>query len=454
MNLTKDINYNIFREYDIRGIYETDLSEDVIYTIGRAFGSKLFEQNKTETILGYDNRASSPIIYNALSKGITDSGINIINLGLVTTPMYYYALTMFTATSGIMITASHNAKEYNGLKLSLNGHYNTCGEEMKDFLTYLKEANFNNGNGTIKEYDITNDYINYLLSNINIKPLKVIIDCGNGTTSIIVKKIFEKLNLDIKYLFAESDSDFPNHQPDPTVEKNMEILKQEVLKEHANIGIGLDGDGDRIGVIDELGNQIKADKLMIIFIRDMFKTVADKRVIFDVKSTKALEDEILKLGGTPIQNRTGNSYTRKRLYEEKNLISGEYSGHICLADKFHGFDDGIYCALRILEIMSNTTKTISELLENINIYYTSDEKYIEVTEESKFDIVKQINHYSKESGYKVLELDGCKVLFDDGFALVRASNTTPSITTRYEAKTKERLIEITNEFENLIKKLT
>jgi len=453
MKITNDINYTIFREYDIRGIYDEDLHDDVIYTIGRAFGSKLKELNIPDAIIGYDNKSSSPRIFEILSKGIIESGTNVISLGLVTTPMYYYALTYLNKKGGMMITASHNPKEYNGLKYTTNGKYNNCGDEIKEFIEYIKKGKFEKGLGTINEFDIKEIYINYLLKNIKTTNKKIIIDCGNGTGSFIIKDIFNRLDMDVEYLYCESNPEFPNHQPDPSEPKNMLDLQKRVIETNADLGIAIDGDADRLGIVDELGNIIGNDILMIIYIRDILKTTDDKRIIYDVKCSKTLEDEILKAGGILIQNRTGNSYQRKKIFELGNMFAGEFSGHIYFADKFHGFDDGIYAGLRLIEIMSKTNKSVSTLLENINHYYSTEEN-IEVKEENKFKIVDSFKEYITKKGYKYLDIDGFKVLFDDGFALIRASNTTPIIRTRYEANTEKRLKEIQEEFDGILKKLT
>lgn len=455
MKIVNNINDHIFRGYDIRGIYEKDLTVDVAYTIGLAFGTKLKNENKTFTIIGYDNRESSPILFEALTKGINETGIDVISVGLVTTPMYYFALNHFKATSGIMITASHNPKEYNGFKITFNGIYNAYGEYIQQFKEFIKQKQFTTGNGNLIHKNIETDYINYITSSINLGPNKpkVVIDCGNGTASIIVKKIFDKLNIDYIPLYCDSNPDYPNHHPDPSVEENLKDLKETVVKTNSHIGLAFDGDGDRMGLVDENGKMIPCDHFMIIVIRDILHKLPDKRILFDVKCSKALEDEIIKLGGIPICYRTGNSYMRAKVYEDNILFGGELSGHVFFNDKFYGFDDGIYAALRMIEILSHTDKKVSELLENINIYYATNELKIETPDDVKFKKVEQVKEYCLNKGYNILTIDGCKVLFDDGFALIRASNTGPNITTRYEAKSKERLKVIQEEFDTLIHNL-
>ncbi|HHX93568.1 MAG TPA: phosphomannomutase/phosphoglucomutase [Tenericutes bacterium] len=454
MRIKTDINDYIFRGYDIRGIYEKDLDEDVAYTIGLAFGTKLVKERKNTTVIGYDNRSSSPFLFKALAKGINETGVDVINIGLVTTPMYYYALKLFKTTSGIMITASHNPKEYNGFKMSFNGIYNTYGEYIQEFKELVKSCDFIQGkDGKIITKDIKNDYLDYILESISFGPkrLKVVVDCGNGTTSVIAKELFDRLNIDYIPLFFESDPNFPNHHPDPSVPENLIHLKETVKEVKADLGIAFDGDGDRVGVVSEKGEMINVDLLMVIFIRDLLPKLKDKRILFDVKCSKALKDEIVKLGGIPIQYRTGNSYLRAKVVEDNIKFGGELSGHIFFNDKFYGADDGFYAALRILEILTNTDKTISELLEGVNKYYSTPEIKLSTPDNIKFEKIEKVKQYCEEKGYKTLAIDGCKVLFDDGFALIRASNTGPNITLRFEAKTEERLNEIRNEFLELMK---
>ena len=451
-----ELNKLMFREYDIRGIWEKDINEEISYHIGRAFATKLLSFGKNKMLVGYDNRTSSETIEKNLIKGLTDGGVNVVRLGLVTTPMYYYAWDKLNIKCGIMITASHNPKEYNGFKMSYNGIHNCFGKDVTDLYYVIINGIYSEGNGTITNADIKEDYIKMIHNHINMgnNKLKVVYDCGNGTTSIIANDIF-KSNDYIEYipLFAESDGAFPNHHPDPSVEENLKQLKEKVLEVHADCGIAFDGDGDRVGVVDNLGQMIPIDKYMIIIWRDIYNKVAKKEGFFDVKCSKALEDELIKLGIKPICTRTGNSYTKKISAENNYPFGGEMSGHLYFRDRFIGTDDGIYAGLRFIEILSKSKKKASELLEGINKYYSTDENKIEVEDAKKDKVVDGVEEYCKKKGYKYITTDGVKVLYDDGFALVRKSNTTPNITTRYEAKTQERLNEIEKEYNTLIDKL-
>ena len=446
-----ELNKNMFREYDIRGVYGTDLNGDIAYLIGRGLGSKMHKLNITKTVAAYDNRLSSVELEKNLVKGLIESGINVYRLGLASTPMCYYASNYFDVNCSVMITASHNPKEYNGFKFSFDGISNACGSSVMEIYDIIINKDFVNGNGTISNVDIEDAYINLLTNNIDLpKKLKIVYDCGNGTTSIIAKKIFDRLNVEYIPLYDISDGSFPNHHPDPSVEENLRDLEKTVVENKASLGIAFDGDGDRVGVVDEKGNMIDIDKYLIIMWKYLVNRVEKKEAFFDVKCSKVLEDELIKLGVKPIETRTGNSYTRRISAEGDYILGGELSGHVYFRDKFPGYDDGIYAGIRLIEAISNLNVELSSMLEGINKYYSTKENKIAVDDSIKFDIVNKVKEYCINKGYKFITLDGVKVKYDDGFALVRASNTGPNITTRYEAKTESRLEEITNEFNNLI----
>lgn len=444
----------IFREYDIRGIYGEEMDDETAYHIGRAFGTKLHEIGKNSTVVGYDNRLSSPSLEKELVKGLVDSGITVLRLGLVTTPMCYYAANHFNVNASMMITASHNPKEYNGFKFSYNGIHNAYGASVKEIYKIIENNNYYNGKGMIKNVSIEEDYIHLVLDKIKLgsRPIKVVYDPGNGTTSIVADKIFAKLNVESIPICNISDGSFPCHHPDPCVYKNLTMLKEKVLETHADLGIGYDGDGDRVGFIDNQGNMIETDKFLIIMWRYLYDKVDKKECLFDVKCTKALEDELIKLGVKPIEYRTGNSYTRAASSEGDYPLSGELSGHVYFRDKWPGYDDGIYAGMRLIELLSHTDKPLSSLLDGINKYYSTEELKVPVDDTKKFNIIEKMITYSKQKGYSTVTLDGMKAKFDDGFALVRASNTGPNITMRFEATTESRLHELQNEFTNELNK--
>ncbi len=446
------VNKYIFREYDIRGIYNVDIDEEVSYLIGRAFASKMSKLGLNKTLLAYDNRLSSPIIEKNVLKGLLDSGITVYRLGLASTPMCYFATNYFNVNCSMMITASHNPKEYNGFKFSYNGIHNAFGDSVRELYELIINNDFVNGTGNIIDCDIRSEYINLLTDKIKLgnRKIKVVYDCGNGTTSIIAKDIFDRIDVEKIALFDISDGNFPNHHPDPCVEENLTFLKDAVIKNNADLGIGYDGDGDRVGVVDEKGNMIDMDKFMIIMWRYLYDKVDKKEGFFDVKCTKALEDELIKLGVKPVETRVGNSITRKISYDGDYPLGGELSGHVYFRDKFPGYDDGIYAGLRLIERLSYTDKSLSSLLDGINKYYSTKELKLQVKDEIKFDIINKVKEYCENKNYNILTIDGVKVKFTDGFALVRASNTGPNITMRYEASSEDRLNEISLEFNTLL----
>lgn len=448
MKYKDNINKNIFRGYDIRGIYPSEIDEDTAYTIGLGFGSYIREMGKATCVVGHDNRLSSPSLYDALIKGILSTGIDVIALGLCTTPMYYYACIHLKVYSGVMVTASHNPKDDNGFKFAFDESGNCKGQEIQDFLAYILQNKFMSGEGKLSTYNIEPDYVSLFRDNLNFgsRRVKVVIDPGNGTTSIIAKKLFELFPIDLVVINGESDGHFPNHHPDPCVEDNLEQLKHAVLEHQADVGLGFDGDGDRLGVVTNSAKFLPTDHYMILIIRDIISKVEKKEFLYDVKCSKALSDEIECLGGKGVCYRTGNSYTKAAVRDMDLPFGGELSGHVYFRDRWPGFDSGIYAGLRLVEILSHTDKSVDELALGIPVYYSTPEIKFATSDDIKFEIVSKIGDYAKEKGYQYLDIDGIKVLFDDGWALVRASNTGPNITARFEAKTEDRLKALEEEF--------
>lgn len=444
------INDSIFREYDIRGIYGVDLDFDKAYMIGKSFGSYIDEK---KVIVGHDNRLSSPELSDGLIKGLLETGINVIDLGLVTTPMYYYAKKKLKIKNGIMITASHNPKEYNGFKISFDLMGNAYGKYIYEFRDFVKKKIYTEGLGILEHYNIKEEYLNEVKNSVNLgnKKIKCVFDCGNGTGSIIIKEIVSMFNIDAIFINCDSDGNFPNHHPDPSVEENMEQLKKKVVETNSDLGIGIDGDADRVGFVLNNGEYITIDLAMIIYYRNL--KLKEKRALYDVKCSRSLIDELDKLGFTHEMYRTGNSYMNMKINTENYEFAGEYSGHLWFKDKWLGFDDGIYAGLRMIEILSLSDKTISEHLENINKYYSTNEIKIAVTDENKFKIVDEVKNYSISKGYKMVTIDGVRVEMPNSWALIRCSNTGPNLTVRYEATTKEELIRIENEFNTIINNL-
>jgi len=369
--------------------------------------------------------------------------------------MYYAAKKIYKINTGIMVTASHNPKEYNGFKISFSKIGNAYGKLITDFRDFTSKLEFDEGNGSLEKRNIKELYLEQIKNSINLnKKIKVVVDCGNGTGSVIIKDVLEKLGIEYYPLYCDSDADFPNHHPDPSVHDNQIDLAKKVVELGYDFGFGVDGDADRVGIVDEKGNILTSDIYMIIMYRYLNKQLKNRKALFDVKCSRALIDELKKLDIEPVMYRTGASYTNMMMQEGNFDFGGEFSGHLFFRDKYPGFDDGIYAGLRILEILSNTDKKLSELYENINTYYSTEELRASVTDENKFEIVDKIKEYCNEKNYKVIDIDGARIEFEDGWALVRASNTGPNLTVRFEATTQSRAEELQKEFQDLIKKLS
>lgn len=446
------IKDEIFRAYDIRGIYEEDITDETAYILGKSFGTYAALKGIKEVLVGYDNRLSSPNLHDNLVKGLLESGMDVVDLGLVTTPMYYFAREKLNRWAGLMITASHNPSNYNGFKFSFDESGNAAGEEIKAFRDFTKTAKFNKGTGNIRKYDIKEEYIEFLVNALKLgnKNIKLVIDCGNGTCSIVIKEILDRLNVTYDLLYCDSDPTFPHHHPDPSISENLVDLQNRVLELKYDIGIAVDADGDRVRVIDSLGNIINSDIYMIIMYRYLNNNLKVRKGLFDVKCSKSLIDELEKLNLEPVMYRTGNSYMYRKNKELNLDFAGEYSGHMWFGDRFYGIDDGIYSGLRMVEILSNQDKNLNELCQGINIYYSTDELKLKTTEEKKYIVVEKVKEYATSKNYKSNTIDGIRIEFPDGWALVRVSNTGPIVTVRFEANTQERLKEIETEFMNII----
>ena len=448
------INQTIFRAYDIRGIYEEQITDETAYILGKSFGSYVKLRGKTEVLVGYDNRLSSPVLADNLIKGLLESGVDVTSLGLVTTPMYYFARQHLNKWAAVMITASHNPSNHNGFKISFDENGNAAGEEIIAFRDFTNKGEFTTGEGKLSTYDIKDEYVNLIINNLKInKNIKAVFDCGNGTVSVIIKEILDKLNVTYDLLYCDSDPTFPNHHPDPSVSENLVDIQKRVVELGYDIGIALDADGDRVRIIDEKGNIINSDVFMIIMYRYLNNNLKVRKALYDVKCSKALVDELEKLGLEQIMYRTGNSYMYRKMHEENLEFAGEYSGHMWFGDRFYGFDDGLYAGLRMIEVLSNTDKKMSELYNDINVYYSTDELKINTTEENKYKIVEEVKKYAIGKNYKYNDIDGIRVEFSDGWALIRYSNTGPVISARFEANSNERLKEITDEFMVIINKM-
>lgn len=455
MKITKNINPAIFREYDIRAIYGEDLNESVAYTIGKAFGTYVKTLGESKVLLGHDNRNSHSILYPSLMQGILDSGVNVLSLGLITTPMHNFAKIYYNINCAIMVTASHNPKEYNGFKISTRKEDSLYGEELQEFKRFVDKGEFTDGIGYVYEENIMPAYLEELQKSINIgnRKIKAVIDCGNGTGSIFIENILKMFNIEYDLLYCESDSNFPNHTPDPAVKDNMKDLSKRVVELGYDIGLAVDGDCDRCGMVLEDGTYVPADLIMLLFYRSISSKMKVRKGVFDVKCSKSLIDELKILGIEPFMNRTGAVYCRKYVLDNKLDFGGEFSGHLFFKDKYLGFDDGIYAILRLIEILSKTNKKVSELFNGIHEYYSTGEVKLKVNENEKFDIVEKVIEYASSKRYDYSLIDGIRINYKDAWALVRASNTGPNLTLRFEAKTKKRLLEIEKEIKKVLDKV-
>lgn len=453
-----DVKKNIFREYDIRGKYKEDIDEDVSYTIGRSYGSYLRERFGEDTcVIGRDNRYSSESLKNSLVKGILESGVNVIDIGLVTTPLYYFACIVLDVNKGIMVTASHNPKDDNGFKISFGNNQNAKGVEIKDFYEYTMKKEFlsdESGSSAILAYqEIDDNYYRYLLKDVEVdKKLKVVIDCGNATTSFYAPTLYDMLGVDLIVMYGKSDPNFPNHHPDPSVKENMIPLSNMVKALEADIGIAFDGDGDRVGFVDDMGRILDSDQFMAIVVKHLAKNNKNCKFLYDVKCGNTLIDAIKETGSEGIMVRTGNSYTKSLTKENNCIFGGEYSGHVYFRDKFMGFDSGLYAGVRMLEILTLEKEKLSTLVDSLNKYSSSDEIKIETSDTLKFEIIEKIKEDIKEQGIEYKDIDGVRIEFSDGWGLVRASNTGNHLTIRSEGKDIDSMNKILNLINELVDK--
>jgi phosphomannomutase/phosphoglucomutase len=440
-----DINPKIFREYDIRGIVDKDLTREFVEYLGRGIGTFFRGHGKKKVALGRDARLSSPAYSEAITRGLLSTGCSVVDIGLVPTPLLYFAVYYKKNEAAVMITGSHNPPEYNGFKMMV-GEETLYGETIQQVYRILKEGKLiSERPGTRSSYDIIPEYESYVLKDVRLgRKLKVVLDAGNGTAGFVAVPIFRKLGCDVTELYCEPDGSFPNHHPDPTLPEAMEDLVKEVRKTGADFGVGYDGDGDRIGVVDDQGKLLWGDQLMIVFSRDILPANPGATVISEVKASKLLYEEIKRLGGRPIMYKTGHSLIKKKIKEEKALLAGEMSGHIFFADRFFGFDDAIYASARLAEILSRTDKKLSESLADLPRTYYTPEIRVYASDEVKFKIVDEVKKELVKK-YPVNDIDGIRVSYPKGWALVRASNTQAALVLRYEADTPEDLEAIKKE---------
>lgn len=436
------INPYIFREYDIRGIVDKDLTDEAVELLGKGIGTYFLKYDAHSASIGGDVRLSTERFRVLLIKGLRSVGINITDIGPVPTPVQYFSMHHLKVDAGVQITGSHNPPNFNGFKITM---YNTpvYGEMISEIKDIILKGDYPHGNGSYEKVDVIDDYIEEIKKGIKIeKPIKVVLDSGNGATSLVAHRLFKEMKVDTIDLFDTPDGNFPNHHPDPTVVDNIQELIKTVRESGAAFGVGYDGDGDRIGVVDENGDIIWGDRLMIIFSEEILKDKPGAPIIFDVKCSQALPEMINKFGGKPIMWRTGHSNLKKKMKETKSPFSGEMSGHLFFADRYYGYDDAIYASARMTELVAISGKKVSELLKDVPQYFSTPEIRAEISsDEEKFKIAEKAKEFFADK-YEVIDVDGVRIQFDDGWGLVRASNTQPVLVLRFEARTPERLEEI------------
>jgi phosphomannomutase / phosphoglucomutase len=446
----------IFKAYDIRGIVDKTLTEEIVEKIGHALGSEARNRNQKEICVGYDGRLSGPRLAAALATGIRKSGVGVVNLGMVATPMVYFAAHHLNTHCGVMVTGSHNPPEYNGLKMVLAGE-TLSNEAIQQLKTRIETNQLTFGEGGERKYSIADDYINTIKADINLtRPMKIAVDCGNGVAGAFAKDLYNAIGCNVEELFCEVDGHFPNHHPDPSVPENLTDLINTLGSSRAEIGLAFDGDGDRLGVVTKDGNIIYPDRQLMLFAEEVLKNNPEANIIFDVKSTRNLTPWIKERGGNPIMWKTGHSLVKAKIKETNAAMAGEMSGHVFFNDskngkkRWFGFDDGLYSGARLLEILSRVPNP-SEVLNNLPDSVSTPEQHINMKEGEPHALIQQLQKTAKFPGAtEIITIDGLRVEYPDGFGLMRPSNTTPVIVLRFEANSQEALTRIQNQFKEII----
>jgi phosphomannomutase/phosphoglucomutase len=445
------MNPEIFREYDIRGVIGQDIEEDEFIGIGKGFGTYFTHLAKKRIIVARDCRLSSSRIRDGVTEGLVSTGCEIVDVGICPTPSFYFAVRHLKADGGVMITASHNPPRYNGFKIC-KGYDTIYGKEIQKVRRIIEETDYMRGKGTYRSEEIIEPYIEMIREDINVSPgIKVGFDAGNGTGGPVGVKLLKSFRCEVHDLYCDMDGTFPNHEPDPTVLDNMKDLINEVMTHSLALGIGVDGDADRIGVVDSSGDIIFGDMLLLLFARDVLVEHPGATIISEVKCSDRMYRDIEARGGNAIMWKTGHSLIKGKMKETKALLAGEMSGHMFFADRNYGYDDAIYASCRLLELLSKTGKSLRELLQDVPKSYNTPEIRVECPDAKKFELVSRLRDEFRKH-YEIIDVDGVRVVFDDGWGLVRASNTQPALVLRFEARSKERLDEIKNMVDEAIER--
>ncbi|WNG30448.1 phosphomannomutase/phosphoglucomutase [Cystobacter fuscus] len=450
------MNAHIFREYDIRGLVDKDLTPEVVELLGQGLGTVVRRKGGRSVVVGRDCRESSTTFRDALCRGLTSTGLNVFDVGVVPTPLTYFAANTLPVDGLAMITGSHNPPEYNGFKIGA-GKTTFHGPEIQALRKLIEERDFECAElpGTVSPYDIVTPYNHFITQTVKVgrKGMKIVIDAGNGTGGAVAVPLFESMGFEVVPLFCEMDARFPNHHPDPTVVENLQDLIAAVKREKAEVGIAYDGDSDRIGVVDDQGNILWGDQLMILFSRYVLKASPGAAIVGEVKCSYTLYDDIAKNGGKAVMWKAGHSLIKAKMKEEHAELAGEMSGHIFFKNRYFGFDDAVYSSARLLEILTHEKQTLSELLADVPRTYATPELRVDTREEQKFEIVRRATEWLRKAGHALVDVDGVRVTFSDGWGLIRASNTQPILVLRFEARTPERLEEIRQLIEGTVEKM-
>ena len=447
------VNSEIFRAYDIRGIVDEALTEEGTFQIGKAIGSQILSEGRSSILTARDGRISGPRLLNQFQKGVMSSGCNVVDIGEVPTPLLYFSTFKTDISDGVMLTGSHNPKNYNGLKIVINKRSMTS-EKIKKIKSMIEEEDFMDGSGKFTSLDIKDDYLKVLQEKIKINSkMKVCLDCGNGVGGVIAPHAFKLLGLDVIELYSEVNGNFPNHHPDPSDPKNLKDLQKKVLETNSDLGIALDGDGDRVGLIDNKGDIVFPDAYMMLLAEVLLRKKSKGSIVFDVKCSTNLEKVIKNFNGTPIMSRTGHSYIKSKIIETNALLGGEMSGHIFFNDDWYGFDDAIYSALRIIEVLSKNKLKPHEVFNSYPKHFSTPEINLKVPEEVKFKIIDELKTLINPPEYVLIDIDGIRLESENSWGLVRASNTSPNLVLRFEGKTESDLLEIKNYFKEILSKI-
>ncbi len=437
-----EVNPRIFRQYDVRGIVGRDLTPEVAGVLGRGYGTYVASRGVRRVTIGYDARQSSPEFCRAMSEGIASTGVDVVQIGLVSTPVLYFSWFHLDVDGGVMITGSHNPPEFNGFKLGL-GKSTIYGDEIQEVRRIIERGQFARGEGKISQYDIAPAYKDEVVRRVGqiARPIKVVVDAGNGTGGLFGPEMLRRIGAQVVELYCEVDGRFPNHHPDPTIPEALHDLIARVQETGAELGVAWDGDADRIGVVDTRGRIVWGDQLLMLFSREVLAANPGAPIIFEVKCSQGLVEEIERLGGQPVMYRTGHSLIKAKMKELHAPLAGEMSGHLFFADEYFGYDDALYASCRFVRLLAAQPRPLAELVDELPRYYSTPEVRVECPEDLKFAVVDKMAAYFR-AHYDVIDVDGVRILFGDGWGLLRASNTQPVLVLRFEARTPERLQEI------------